>query len=53
MFLCDRCHDPQRHVGLFRSRGKCESCWKVADCIDCHDYHCEPQKLPTKKEVSK
>lgn len=44
MFLCDACHDASKHVDLFRSRGKCEGCGKVAACIDCHRQVCNPPK---------
>ena len=42
MFLCDKCHDAKGHMLLFRSRGQCEMCGQVADCLDCHRTECKP-----------
>jgi hypothetical protein len=44
MFLCDKCHDPEQHIALFRSYGRCEGCGKTAPCIDCHIMNCHPVK---------
>lgn len=52
MFLCDDCHNPANHVGLFRSRGPCEGCGKVAACIDCHLRNCMPPQ-PTNEPKEK
>jgi hypothetical protein len=41
MFLCKSCH---KHAscgwGFVEggSRGQCECCYEVANCIDCHGY---------------
>jgi hypothetical protein len=48
MFLCDKCHDANKHIDLFRSNGRCEGCGKVRLCIDCHYPVCNAPK--TKKE---
>jgi hypothetical protein len=44
MFLCDNCHDATKHPAIFRSRGQCECCGKVANCIDCHYQVCNAPK---------
>ena len=52
MFLCNKCHDAKKHMDLFRSRGRCEGCGKVADCIDCHYAQCfTPPKAIVVKEA--
>lgn len=56
MFLCDKCHDVARHFEGFRSRGACEVCGAVADCIDCHKQQCDapkPAKRPKKTKPTK
>jgi hypothetical protein len=51
MFLCDACHDPSKHIDLFRSVGLCEGCGRKAACIDCHYPRCPaPKKATTKHE---
>lgn len=50
MFLCDRCHDVDRHVDRFRSLGRCETCKRVAPCIDCHVQPCPAPKAAPKEE---
>lgn len=48
MFLCDECHGncPCKSWKFMTSRGKCESCDKVASCIDCHEYKKQPDPPP-------
>lgn len=46
MFLCDKCHDPKMHFSHY-SYGRCESCSKTANCIDCHYSQCPPPKKGT------
>lgn len=53
MFLCNKCHDSKKHMDLFRSRGRCEGCGKVADCIDCHYAKCYTPKVTVAKEAKK
>lgn len=37
MFLCRPCHGPEPCLGeIVQSRGKCERCGEIANCIDCH-----------------
>ena len=43
MFICEDCHDKsacqQGFIeGLMRSRGACEQCGTVSNCLDCHGY---------------
>lgn len=42
MFLCGSCHKEDEKYGcpghLFKSRGKCETCGKSADCVNCRFY---------------
>lgn len=49
MFVCEPCHDkPSWNCqngmieGFMRSRGKCELCGTVANCLDCHGYKLAP-----------
>lgn len=51
MFLCDKCHNPGNHTVMYRSRGRCESCERIRDCIDCYYIQCRP--LKTKRFVKK
>jgi hypothetical protein len=39
MFLCKECHEKECQFPHFvKSIGRCESCGKVAECVDCHAY---------------
>lgn len=41
MFLCDKCHKEsgcERSLHVVRSRGRCEQCGELADCVYCTDY---------------
>ena len=42
MFLCPKCHKKDEDIcnGLHfgASRGRCEDCGDVADCVDCKAY---------------
>ncbi len=49
MFLCDKCHDPNKHFG-HNSYGPCESCGKVSNCIDCHYGKCDAPKAAKKSK---
>jgi hypothetical protein len=54
MFLCDNCHDPNKHMPMiFRSRGACEGCGKKANCIDCHSVDCKPPEKKAPKVVKR
>lgn len=43
MFLCDKCHNPDKHFG-HDSYGACEVCSRVTNCIDCHYQSCDAKK---------
>lgn len=54
MFLCKPCtnrsegkgHFDQHIIGSFGlSRGACESCGKMSDCVDCKCYKAKKQKI--------
>src|SRR5690606_17546775 len=49
MFVCETCHDTECAWRLIEpaSRGRCEGCGEVRDCVDCH--HHKRQPLP--KEI--
>ena len=49
MFLCDKCHNARRHLGLIRSLGACEGCGKRKVCIDCHMPDCKPKPRRPRK----
>ena len=62
LFTCKECHDnmtvPCPHGNFesykFTSYGKCESCGKARECVDCHAHHSDAwlkklQELRTKK----
>lgn len=51
MFLCDKCHDPEKCWGMSRSYGRCEMCAQTASCIDCHmrDNRCMRTEVVEKK----
>lgn len=51
MFLCQPCHGPEPCLGeVVKSRGACERCGKVADCIDCHADAHRPKKAEKEKQ---
>lgn len=52
MFLCDKCHDAKKHLAIFRSFGRCESCGKRAACIDCHYMNCDAPQIKKKKATT-
>lgn len=56
MFVCPTCHEKPGWCdnafieGLMLSRGKCEVCGEVANCLDCHGYKYVQPKKPVKVE---
>lgn len=54
MFICEPCHNKSAcNMGLIegfmRSRGPCEQCGTVANCLDCHGYKNLP--LPAEEQA--
>lgn len=49
MFLCEECHKKMAQDNVCRttesfskSRGPCEGCRNVSNCVDCHYHHRHP-----------
>lgn len=50
MFLCPECHEKSgcEFPHMFKSRGRCERCGQMADCVDCKTYKQEVTGKPNK-----